>query len=334
MTYTFRKAVRSKTPLLIGLVSPSGGGKTKSALRLATGIQSVCGGKIAGIDTEARRMLHYADQFDFEHMDMKAPFGSLDYKAAIEAAVKHGAKTIIVDSMSHEHEGTGGYLELHETELDRMAGDNFEKRDKSNFRAWVKPAGNRRKLINFMLQCDANFIFCFRAKEKLKIERGKDPKELGWQAIAGEEFVFEMLIRCLFLPGAKGKPDWSPEAMALGVPKIADGVEEIFKRPAQLDEDIGARLAKWAAGAEPKGERKEDGPKAGGFEEEEDAAAYITPDEALALEAMCTENGVPVAAFKERAAVDRFSQVRADRLEGAKKWILKEAAKRKEAATA
>jgi hypothetical protein len=39
----------------------------------------------------------------------------------------------------------------------------------------------------------ANLIFCFRAKEKIKLERkagGKtEPKELGWQAIAGEEFA-------------------------------------------------------------------------------------------------------------------------------------------------
>src|ERR1043165_8318630 len=99
MTYTFRKAVRERTPLLIGLVGPSGSGKTYSALRLATGIRRVVGGKIVGIDTEARRMLHYAGKFDFDHLEFKAPFGSLNYRDAIEAAISHGASTIIIDSM-------------------------------------------------------------------------------------------------------------------------------------------------------------------------------------------------------------------------------------------
>ena len=54
-TFKMRKAVRTKTPLWIALGGPSGGGKTLSALRLATGITKVFGGKIGVIDTEAER---------------------------------------------------------------------------------------------------------------------------------------------------------------------------------------------------------------------------------------------------------------------------------------
>ena len=96
------------TPILIGLVGPSGSGKTYSALRLATGIQSVVGGDIFVIDTEARRSLHYADKFNFRFLQFDPPFGPLDYLAAIRHCVSKGAKTIVVDSMSHEHEGKGG----------------------------------------------------------------------------------------------------------------------------------------------------------------------------------------------------------------------------------
>ena len=46
--FTARPAVRESVPLLIGLTGPSGGGKTFSALRLATGIQTVTGGDVAG----------------------------------------------------------------------------------------------------------------------------------------------------------------------------------------------------------------------------------------------------------------------------------------------
>ena len=51
-----KPATRERVPLMIGLMGPSGGGKTYSALRLATGIQRVAGGDIFMIDTERRRV--------------------------------------------------------------------------------------------------------------------------------------------------------------------------------------------------------------------------------------------------------------------------------------
>ena len=76
---SFRPAIKSRVPLMLGIVGPSGGGKTMSALRVATGIQSVIGGDILGIDTESRRMLYYAKRFKFQHAEFRSPFGSLDY---------------------------------------------------------------------------------------------------------------------------------------------------------------------------------------------------------------------------------------------------------------
>jgi hypothetical protein len=64
-------------------------------------------------------------------------------------------------------------------------------------------------LINGLLQQPVNMIFCFRAKEKIKLVKrnGKtEPVELGWQAIAGEEFVYEMTDRFLLTPGCQGRP--------------------------------------------------------------------------------------------------------------------------------
>lgn len=244
------EAKREQVPLLVGLFGPSGGGKTFSALRLASGIQEVVGGDICVIDSESRRALHYADQFKFKHMQFNAPFGSLDYLEAIRAAAKF-AKTIVVDSMSHEHEGAGGYLETHESELQRLAGDDYSKRQRQNFSAWVKPSMERRALINGILQVNANMIFCFRAKEKLKIIPGKQPVELGWMPIAGEEFLFEMTTAALLTPASGGVPRWTTEF---------DGERSVMKLPKQfrgvlndgkpMSEEHGRALAQWAgAGA-------------------------------------------------------------------------------------
>lgn len=253
--FTFRPATREQTPLLIGLVGPSGSGKTFSALRLATGIQSVVGGKIAALDTEARRMLHYAEKFKFDYLEFGAPFGSDRYLEAVEAAVSMGARTVIVDSMSHEHEGPGGYLEFHDAEVHRLMSEGgFKSQFAAQIPAWMKPSSRRRRMINGLLQIKANFIFCFRAKEKIKLVKrnGKtEPVELGWQAIAGEEFVYEMTDRFLLPPGAQGVPDFSREAWETGVPKMPEDHATIIGNGNQLDEQMGAQLAQWALGSTP-----------------------------------------------------------------------------------
>lgn len=245
-----KPAIREATPLLLGLIGPSGTGKTYSALRLATGIQRVSGGDIFGIDTESRRMLHYADRFKFRHMDFGAPFGSLDYLAAIEHCVKKGAKIIIVDSMSHEHEGPGGVLEQHKQETERLAKLWKTSEDKAQMAAWSNPKQDRRRMINTVLQMNVNFVFCFRSKEKMKLG-GSKPVELGFMPIAGEEFVYEMVLKCLLLPGANGTPTWNSdypgERMMM---KIPEQFRDLFAQPQQLNEDIGQKLAMWAAGAD------------------------------------------------------------------------------------
>ncbi|MFN3582942.1 AAA family ATPase [Phenylobacterium sp.] len=252
-------AVREHVPLLIGLMGPSGGGKTFSALRLATGIQRVVGGDIFVIDTEARRALHYADRFRFRHLDFKAPFGSLDYLEALRFCASEGARTVIVDSMSHEHEGPGGLLDLQDQELQRLAGDDYGtwKADRFNMLAWQKPKANRRKLINGLLQMECNFIFCFRAKETSKPvkklqDNGREKtviEPMGFMPIAGDEFVFEMTMNALLLPGAGGVPTWQSqnrgEQMMMKLPEQFKGLME---RPRPLDEDMGLALATWAQG--------------------------------------------------------------------------------------
>lgn len=256
MTFEFvENPKRESTPLLIGLIGPSGSGKTYSALRLATGIQRVRGGKLVGIDTEARRMLHYANEFPMTYLEFGAPFKSLRYMEALKmAASKAEGGVVVVDSMSHEHEGEGGYLEYHEAELDRLIEKSeskepeWKKRDKLNFMAWKKPSGERRILINAILRLNCAFIFCFRAKEKLKLVKGKDPIQLGWQAIAGDEFAFEMTVRCLLQPGSNGVPDWSEEAFKNGVPKRGSHHVGLISDGQQLNEEVGERLAKWAKG--------------------------------------------------------------------------------------
>lgn len=248
-------AAREHVPLLIGLTGPSGGGKTYSALRLATGIQSVTGGDIYVIDTESRRALHYADTFNFKHVPFDAPFGSLDYLEALKFCVSKGAKVIVVDSMSHEHEGPGGMVDLHDTILDRMTGDDFKKRNAMTMLAWSEPKQKRRRLINGMMQLNCNFIFCFRAKnvsKPVKVNGKTEVQQMGYMPIAGEEFVFEQTLNALLLPGAGGVPTWFPEEMGeRTMVKLPEQFKKLASRKIALDEKVGRHLALWARGEAP-----------------------------------------------------------------------------------
>lgn len=259
--FAIKPAVREQVPVMVGLMGASGSGKTFSALRLAAGIQRVTGGDICVIDTESRRALHYADDFKFMHMQFDAPFGPLRYLEAIKAAYDAGARTIVVDSMSHEHEGPGGVLEMHSEAVEAAAtaeAKRYNKRrdeineDKHNFPAWAKPKAQRRQMINGILQVNANFVFCFRAKEKTK--PGKDRKliEQGYMPIAGEEFVFEMTMNALLLPGSAGVPVWQSEYPGeRAMMKLPRQFMATMEDGRQLDEGIGQSLAEWARGKAP-----------------------------------------------------------------------------------
>lgn len=248
-TFETSNAKREAVPLLVGLVGPSNAGKTYSALRIATGVQRVTGGDIEVIDTEARRALHYADQFRFRHTPFGSPFSPLDYLAAIEQAAKRGSKVIVVDSMSHEHEGPGGVLEMHASEIERLISLWKSTESKVDMAAWKAPKAERRRMINGILQLPIVAIFCFRAKEKIKVIPGKDPEKRGFMAIAGEEFTFEMTVNCLLLPQCGGVPTWQSkwpgEQLTI---KLPDQFKSLFSTRAPLSEEHGEAMARWAAG--------------------------------------------------------------------------------------
>lgn len=262
MSYTFRPAVREQTALLLGIAGCSGSGKTLSALRLARGILGGDDG-IFVVDTEANRALHYACApgedpgpflFKFQHCAMSPPFSPDAYREVLGEAVNAGARVVIVDSMSHLHEGEGGVLEMHEAELQRMAGNDYGKRERMKFAAWISPKAANGKLVNWILQQKCNFIFCFRAKDKMKLiknAQGKmEPVQLGWTPICSDRFEYEMTSLLMLPPTARGVPDLNLEATKINAHHV-----QFFPAGKPIDEAAGKALARWAAGgAKPRAE--------------------------------------------------------------------------------
>lgn len=241
MTFSFRPATRENVGLLIGLIGPSGSGKTYSAMRLASGI---AGDKpFAVIDTEAGRATHYADHFRFDHGDMREPFRPQAYADAISAADKAGYPVVVVDSMSHEHAGAGGLLEWHEEELDRMAGDNWQKREAVKMAAWIKPKTAHKAMMQRLLLVRAHLILCFRAEEKVKMETKLGEKTkivpLGWQPICEKSVPYELTTSLMLTPDAPGVP--RPI-------KLEAQHRELYPLNKPITEEAGRRIAAWAAG--------------------------------------------------------------------------------------
>ena len=249
MTFQFKPAIRESVGLIIGLAGPSGSGKTYSAMRLASGISG--DKRFAVIDTEGGRAKHYADQFKFDHGDLMPPFRPQAYAEAIHAADAAGYPVIVVDSVSHLWAGEGGVLEWQEEELDRMAGDDWRKREACRMASWIKPKMQHKAFVQRLLQLRAHLILCFRAEEKIEMvkdDQGKTrivPKKSttgldGWMPVCEKSLPYELTISFLLMPENPGVPHPI---------KLQAQHRSMFPPGQPIDEEAGRRVAAWAAGA-------------------------------------------------------------------------------------
>ncbi len=250
--FQIKPAVRQPVSLLLGLAGPSGSGKTYSALRLATGMARITGGDIVVVDTENQRAQHYADDFKFQHLDFVPPYGPLDYLAAIQTANRIKPAVIIVDSLSHEHDGEGGTLDCVTAEVERLAGADSGLQQKLATAAWRRPKAARRAFLSGLLRLRSHVIVCIRANERSRMGRemaGGDVIDFGLTPVAAPEFLFELTCSALLRAGAQGVPTWTStlqgEHAAIKLPRQ---FEPIFASGGPLHEVHGEMLARWAKG--------------------------------------------------------------------------------------
>jgi hypothetical protein len=318
VAFTFRPAVRENVGLLIGLAGASGSGKTFTAMRLASGI---AGGKpYCVIDTEAGRAKHYADQFKFDHGDLKPPFSPSAYSDAIAAADAAGYPVIVVDSCSHEHAGEGGILDMQEAEFQRMGA-----RDAVKMTSWIKPKGEHRKMVSKLLQVRAHLILCFRAEEKIEMVRNAEGKmEVrkkqtatgldGWVPICEKNLPYELTASFLLMASKPGVP--------LPI-KLQEQHKALFPLDKPITEESGRLLSVWAAGGSSQRSPETAPPAAA----PSGSSAYITPDQAIELEDLCRDGKIDRDKFLSAAQVSRFGNVLAEDYPQAKEWIAKRAKK-------
>ena len=191
------RAVREQTFTLTSIAGPSGSGKTYSALLYARGLVGP-EGKVGFIDTENKRSRFYADVAGgFDVIDMDPPFTSQRYIEAIRALEAAGYRAIVIDSISHEWEGTGGVLE--QAELIE------QKTNRAGLHCWQKPKAGHKKLMNELLQTKAHLIFCCRVKEKVVQVKGQNGKteivNEGFVVVQEKSFIYEMTVSMMLSEG-------------------------------------------------------------------------------------------------------------------------------------
>lgn len=178
---SFVQALRQRLIVLLGVVGKSGSGKTKSALLLARGLVGPSG-KIFAIDSENRRMSYHADDpaiGGFQVADLQPPYSPEAYLELIREAKKAGADVLVIDSLSHEWNGEGGCLSILEKILDDKAGQDWSKRDKFKMFAWGRVTPKHDALVAELCRFPIPIICCFRAKDKIVMEKADDEAPSG-----------------------------------------------------------------------------------------------------------------------------------------------------------
>lgn len=180
----FRTAVKEEAKLRLAIAGPSGSGKTFTALKVATHLAN--GGRIAVVDTEHGSASKYADLFDFDVVNYDPPFHPDRFTEAIHAAEDGGYDVVIIDSLSHAWNGTGGLLEI---------VDNAAKKFKGNsYMAWSEGTPIQNRLIEGIVGAEIHVIATMRSKQDyVLIERnGKQvPQKVGMAPIQRDGFEYE-----------------------------------------------------------------------------------------------------------------------------------------------
>lgn len=219
-----KKAERKQVKLRIGLSSPSGGGKTYSALKLARGM-ATSWDKVAVIDSENDSASLYSDLGDYQVLNLTKPFTPERYIQAIEICEKSGAEVIIIDSVSHEWEGPGGCLEIQ----DKLGG---------RYQDWAKVTPRHKSFVDKIINSSCHVITTARRKtdyDMSKNDKGKmTVTKAGMKEIQRDGFEYDLTLNfALQLP--------SHYALA-----EKDRTGKFQDRPEFLiDEETGKELLAW-----------------------------------------------------------------------------------------
>ncbi len=177
-------AKRHQVKLRLGLSGASGFGKTYSALLLAHGITNDWS-KIAIIDTENNSANLYAHLGDFNVLSLNEPYAPERYIEALKTCENASIEVIIVDSITHEWQGKGGCLQIHE----QLGG---------RFQDWAKVSPRHQAFIDAILQSKCHVITTVRSKIDYSLDMSSNGQtkvvKHGTKEITREGYEYELTV--------------------------------------------------------------------------------------------------------------------------------------------
>ncbi|WP_298767364.1 AAA family ATPase [uncultured Polaribacter sp.] len=178
-----KKSKRQNVKLRLGISGASGFGKTHSALLLAYGMTQDWN-KIAVIDTENSSASLYSNLGNFNVLDLKEPYSPSRYIEAIEVCEKANIEVVIIDSITHEWNGTGGCLDIQA----KLGG---------RFQDWAKVTPLHQKFIDKILQSTCHIITTTRRKVDYSLDIVGSRTQVvkhGTKEITREGFEYELTV--------------------------------------------------------------------------------------------------------------------------------------------
>lgn len=254
MALSFKKAVRKRVRLKIGMSAPAGGGKTLSSLILAYGLlkgehpdwsDEQIWGAICIMDSENASAELYTGYDvvksgvrigEFNVIPMEAPFTADTYISGINLAKENGIEVCIIDSLTPLWNGVGGMLEKQ---------GNISKRSGNSYTAWREITPEFNRFVDTMLQTDMHIIATMRSKTDYvqeKDDKGHTTiKKVGLAPVMRDGMEYEFSI---FL-------DIDTDHMA-DVSKDRTGVVEkyadLHSKYFTVTPELGKSIADWLSG--------------------------------------------------------------------------------------
>lgn len=201
-----KKAVKQQLKMRLALTGPSGSGKTYTALSIATAM----GGRIGVIDSERSSASRYADEFDFDVIELEH-FSPDSYMKALRLFDAAGYENIIIDSLTHAWNAEGGILDI----------------ANGKFSGWKDATPAHNALVSAILSSKAHVITTMRSKTEYQVDtddktKRQTVKKLGTAPIQkdGVEYEFDIV----------GDLDWS-HTMSISKTRcrVIDG--KVFRNP-------------------------------------------------------------------------------------------------------
>ncbi|HET7321208.1 MAG TPA: ATP-binding protein [Longimicrobiaceae bacterium] len=186
MAIQFKAATKKESKLRMGIVGPSGTGKTYSALRVAKAL----GGRVVVMDSEHGSASKYADEFTFDVFEPDS-FSPKVYIEFLREAAAAGYDVAIIDSLSHAWMGKDGALEMVDWAAKRNSGNSFA--------GWRDVTPLHNAMIEAILGARLHVIATMRSKTEYVVEedsRGKKvPRKIGMQPVQrdGMEYEFDVV---------------------------------------------------------------------------------------------------------------------------------------------